>query len=58
MEYVGPRVGAELRRDGLYAMGIASLLILAYIAFRFSAPLRARRHHRWCTTSASRRASS
>jgi len=26
----------ELRRDGLYAMGIASLLILAYIAFRFS----------------------
>jgi preprotein translocase SecF subunit len=37
VEYVGPRVGAELRRDGLYAMGIASLLILAYIAFRFSA---------------------
>jgi len=36
VEYVGPRVGAELRRDGLYAMGIASLLILAYIAFRFS----------------------
>ncbi|MFQ5417137.1 MAG: protein translocase subunit SecF [Myxococcota bacterium] len=37
VEYVGPRVGAELRRDGLYAMSIASLLILAYIAFRFSA---------------------
>jgi preprotein translocase SecF subunit len=37
VEYVGPRVGAELRRDGLYAIGIASLLILAYIAFRFSA---------------------
>jgi preprotein translocase subunit SecF len=36
VEYVGPRVGAELRRDGLYAMGIASLLILGYIAFRFS----------------------
>jgi preprotein translocase SecF subunit len=36
VEYVGPRVGAELRRDGLYAMAIASLLILAYIAFRFS----------------------
>jgi preprotein translocase subunit SecF len=36
VEYVGPRVGAELRRDGLYAMGVASLLILAYIAFRFS----------------------
>ena len=37
VEYVGPRVGAELRRDGFYAMGIASLMILAYIAFRFSA---------------------
>jgi preprotein translocase SecF subunit len=37
VEYVGPRVGAELRRDGLYALGIASLLILAYIAFRFTA---------------------
>jgi preprotein translocase subunit SecF len=37
VEYVGPRVGAELRRDGLYAIGIASLLILAYIAVRFSA---------------------
>ena len=36
VEYVGPRVGAELRRDGLYAIGIASLLIVAYIAFRFS----------------------
>jgi preprotein translocase SecF subunit len=37
VEYVGPRVGAELRRDGVYAMGIASLMVLAYIAFRFSA---------------------
>ncbi len=36
VEYVGPRVGAELRRDGIFAMGIASLMILAYIAFRFS----------------------
>jgi preprotein translocase subunit SecF len=36
VEYVGPRVGAELRRDGVYAMAIASLMILAYIAFRFS----------------------
>jgi preprotein translocase subunit SecF len=36
VEYVGPRVGAELRRDGILAMGIASLMILAYIAFRFS----------------------
>jgi preprotein translocase subunit SecF len=37
VEYVGPRVGAELRRDGLQAIGIAGLLVLAYIAFRFSA---------------------
>ena len=36
VEYVGPRVGAELRLDGLRAIGIASLLVLAYIAFRFS----------------------
>jgi preprotein translocase subunit SecF len=36
VEYVGPRVGAELRRDGVFAMAVASLMILAYIAFRFS----------------------
>jgi len=36
VEYVGPRVGAELRRDGVFAIGIASLLVLIYIAFRFS----------------------
>ncbi|MCP5058746.1 MAG: protein translocase subunit SecF [bacterium] len=36
VEFVGPKVGAELRDDGLRAMGIAGLLILAYIAFRFS----------------------
>ncbi len=36
VEFVGPRVGAELRRDGLLALGIACLLILAYIAMRFS----------------------
>jgi preprotein translocase SecF subunit len=36
VEFVGPRVGSELRRDGLYALGIACLLILAYIAVRFS----------------------
>ena len=36
VEFVGPRVGSELRRDGVYALGIACLLILAYIAFRFS----------------------
>ena len=36
VEFVGPRVGSELRRDGLYALGIACLLILAYISIRFS----------------------
>ncbi len=36
VEFVGPRVGAELRRDGVYALGLASLLVLFYIAFRFS----------------------
>jgi len=36
VEYVGPRVGSELREDGLKAMLIACLLILVYIAFRFS----------------------
>ena len=36
VEYVGPRVGAELRRDGLLSIGIACVLILGYVAFRFS----------------------
>ena len=36
LEYVGPRVGDELRRDGLLSIGIACVMILAYIAFRFS----------------------
>jgi len=36
VEYVGPRVGDELREDGAKAMGIAIVLILAYITFRFS----------------------
>ena len=35
-EYVGPKVGAELRSDGLKALGVACILILVYIAFRFS----------------------
>lgn len=34
--FVGPKVGAELQRDGLKALGISCLLILIYIAFRFS----------------------
>ncbi len=36
VEFVGPKVGAELREDGLKAIGIACLLILIYIGFRFS----------------------
>jgi preprotein translocase subunit SecF len=36
VEFVGPKVGAELRNDGLKALGIACLLILVYIAFRFT----------------------
>jgi preprotein translocase subunit SecF len=36
VDFVGPKVGAELREDGLAALAIACLLILAYIAFRFT----------------------
>ncbi len=36
VEFVGPRVGGELRRDGITALGIACVLILLYITFRFS----------------------
>ncbi|MEE8508049.1 MAG: protein translocase subunit SecF [Myxococcota bacterium] len=36
VEFVGPRVGGELRRDGITALGIACALVLMYIAFRFS----------------------
>jgi preprotein translocase subunit SecF len=36
VDYVGPQVGDDLRRDGLKALGIATLGILAYIAYRFS----------------------
>ncbi len=36
VEFVGPRVGGELRRDGRNALIIACLLILVYVAFRFS----------------------
>ena len=37
VEYVGPRVGTELRRDGLLSIGIACLMVLIYVGFRFSA---------------------
>ena len=36
VEFVGPRVGAELRVDGLKSLFYASLAILIYIAFRFN----------------------
>ena len=36
VDFVGPKVGAELREDGLRALAIACLLILVYIGFRFS----------------------
>jgi preprotein translocase subunit SecF len=36
VEFVGPRVGAELRSAGIKALLIAGLLILVYIAFRFT----------------------
>ena len=34
-ENVGPTIGKELRRAGLLALGIAILLMIAYITFRF-----------------------
>jgi preprotein translocase SecF subunit len=36
VEFVGPKVGEELRDRGLFSMAVAFLLILAYVAFRFS----------------------
>lgn len=36
VEFVGPKVGAELRRDGIRAMLIAFVLILVYVAIRFT----------------------
>ena len=37
VEFVGPKVGEELRADGVKALFYASLAILVYIAFRFNA---------------------
>ena len=34
--FVGPKVGEELRRDGFLSIGVASLLLLIYIGFRFT----------------------
>jgi preprotein translocase subunit SecF len=36
VEFVGPKVGADLRRDGANAMLVSAIAILIYIAFRFS----------------------
>jgi preprotein translocase subunit SecF len=37
VEFVGPRVGSELREDGVKSLLVACVLILIYIAFRFNA---------------------
>ena len=36
VEFVGPKVGEDLRTNGLRAIGISCLLVLIYIAFRFT----------------------
>ena len=36
VEYVGPRVGAELREDGIRALLYSAIVILLYVGFRFS----------------------
>ncbi|MBY0401913.1 hypothetical protein K2X89_16590, partial [Myxococcota bacterium] len=36
VEYVGPKVGEDLRRDGLNALLMSAVAILIYVAFRFS----------------------
>ncbi len=46
VEYVGPKVGAELRRSGVKAMLIAFALILVYVGFRFSIAVRTGRRDR------------
>jgi len=36
VEFVGPKVGDDLRRDGILAISIACAMILGYVGFRFS----------------------
>jgi preprotein translocase subunit SecF len=36
VEFVGPKVGEDLRRDGILSLAVASLLLLIYIGFRFT----------------------
>ena len=37
VESVGPKIGRELQQDALVAIGLALMMILIYIAFRFDA---------------------
>jgi preprotein translocase subunit SecF len=37
IESVGPKIGKELQQDALFAIGLALMLILIYIGFRFDA---------------------
>ena len=37
VESVGPKIGKELQKDALVAIGLALIMILIYIAFRFDA---------------------
>jgi len=37
IESVGPKIGGELQRDSLVAIGLALMMILLYISFRFDA---------------------
>jgi preprotein translocase subunit SecF len=36
VEFVGPQVGEELRRDGILSLAVAAVLLLVYIGFRFT----------------------
>jgi preprotein translocase subunit SecF len=36
VEFVGPKVGKDLRRGGIVSLTVASLLLLVYIGFRFT----------------------
>lgn len=36
VDFVGPKVGEELRRDGVLSITVASILLLIYIGFRFT----------------------
>ena len=36
VEYVGPKVGSELREDGVKALFYSAIVILIYVAFRFN----------------------